>query len=603
MVNHKLNLPSAGRVLLTLCLVACAAGSAAAQPASGEIFPLADVKAGQHGEVWTVFQGTQPEPFAVEVSGIILNALGPGKSVILCKLTDPRVQDMGAVAGMSGSPLYIDGKFAGALSYQLQRFETIRYAGFTPAADMAEVADRVGGSASPGPGNPAPAGPETPSGPTADSELAFRPMKPVFALGGVSPRAAALMAPQFAALGFGVIAIGGSSQGSQAAGLAGTSAAPAPALRPGDAVSVALTTGDITLAGTGTVSRVDGNRIVAFGHPMLSMGDVQFPMCSAEVVAILPSNLESTKIANIGPVIGSITEDRLSAVSGTLGPGPEMTDVDVIAGAGRAQRTIRFQVVRDKQIAPMIMLTAIVEAIYGSNDSEPSEGFRIVSTVTFSPTQEITRESVYAGQQGFAQGMFEFLVGLSGELQNPFEKAMAKHVQFRVEPLEANPAITIDQFQLSRSVVRSGEALQVTLAWRDYQGAPETRTVDVPVDPAWAGKTLEVLAVPGRVLDELTGHGHVFRPGQLRSFGAYLDGMRDIRPEDGIFIAVVEKSSLFFDQAASTPDTPASIERISAAADSARYQTHDALVPLWETHILPGKVSFTQFRRTVRVVE
>src|SRR5271154_4208033 len=129
--------------LVFLALLALMAGPAAGQPAQAELFPLSDVKAGQKGEVWTVFQGTKPEPFSVEVTGIIQNALGPGKSIILCKMTDPRVQDMGAVAGMSGSPLYIDGKFAGALSYQIQRFETVRYAGFTPAADLAEVQDKT----------------------------------------------------------------------------------------------------------------------------------------------------------------------------------------------------------------------------------------------------------------------------------------------------------------------------------------------------------------------------------------------------------------------------------------------------------------------------
>ena len=107
-----------GRTLSILCLLASAC-SLSAQPASGESLALADVKAGQQGEVWTVFQGTKPEAFTVEVTGIVRNALGPGKSIILCKLTDPRVQRMGAVAGMSGSPLYIGGKFAGALSYRL----------------------------------------------------------------------------------------------------------------------------------------------------------------------------------------------------------------------------------------------------------------------------------------------------------------------------------------------------------------------------------------------------------------------------------------------------------------------------------------------------
>jgi hypothetical protein len=579
-----------GRTFLTLCLLASAATRASAQPVSAEAMPLADIRAGQQGVVWTVFQGTKPEPFAVEVTGVVLNALGPGKSIILCRLTDPRVQDMGAVAGMSGSPLYIDGRFAGALSYQMQHFETVRYAGFTPAADMAEVGDRV---AAP----PADASP--PAGSASDSGPAFRAMKPVFALGGVSPRTASIMGPEFETLGLGVMAVGGSSQGQEA----GAAQPASRALQPGDAVSVALTTGDITLAGTGTVSRVDGNRVTAFGHPMLGLGDVQLPMCSAEVVAILPSTNESYKIANIGPVIGSITQDRLSAVSGLLGAGPEMTDVQVITGKSGAPHTIHFQVVRDKRIAPMVMLTGVVEGVFGSNENEASEGFRIVSTVNFSPTQQITREAVYASEQGFQAGLYEFLVGLSAELQNPFEKALPTTVQFRIEPLDANPAVTVEQFQVSRSTVRAGETFQVTLGWRNFQGAEDSRTVDIPVDPSWAGKTLEVIVAPGRVLDELTGHGRMFRPGQLRSFDAYLDAMKGSRPEDGLCIAVVEKSALFFDQAVSTPEAPASIERIAGDADSARYQRRDALIPLWETRILQGKVTFTDFHRTVRVVE
>jgi hypothetical protein len=587
------NLPM-GRTLLTLCLLLSAASSAHAQPPSGESMPLADVRAGQHGEVWTVFQGTTPEPFSVEVTGVVLNALGPGKSIILCRLTDPRVQDMGAVAGMSGSPLYIEGRFAGALSYQMQHFETVRYAGFTPAADMAEVGDR--------PSAPSVAtGDSSQPSSAADTGSAFRAMMPVFALGGVSPRTASIMAPEFATLGLGVVAVGGSSEGAPAGA---TAPQGAPALKPGDAVSVALTTGDITLAGTGTVSRVDGNRVTAFGHPMLSLGDVQLPMCSADVVAILPSTMESYKVANVGPVIGCITQDRLSAVSGVLGAGPEMTDVQVVTASGNApERTIHFQVVRDKRVAPMIMLTGVVEGVFGSNDSQPAEGFRILTTVNFSPTQQITRETVYAGPQGFMTGLFEFLVGLSGELQNPFEKALPTSVHFRIESLDDNPAVTVEQFQVSRTTVRAGETFQVTLGWRNFQGAVDSETVDIPVDASWTGKTLEVIVAPGRVLDELTGHGHMFRPGQIRSFDAYVDAMKGSRPEDGLCIAVVEKSALFYDQAVSTPDAPASIERIAGDADSARYQKRDALIPLWETRILQGKVSFTDYHRSVRVVE
>jgi hypothetical protein len=264
--------------------MACACAAAAAQPAPGDIMPLSEVRAGQRGEVWTVFRGVKPEAFAVEVSGVVLNALGPGKSIILCRLTDPRVQDMGAVAGMSGSPLYIDGRFAGALSYQMQHFETVRYAGFTPAADMEEVAERRVRIRQPPPaGSRIPRDPRNPGLPTS-AIPGFSAMRPVFALGGVSPRTASIMAPRFESLGLSVVAVGGSSQGSLQAAVRSRQ----PRSRPGRRGVGGPHDGRHHACGTGTVSRVDGNRVVAFGHPMLGLGDVQLPMCSAEVVAILP---------------------------------------------------------------------------------------------------------------------------------------------------------------------------------------------------------------------------------------------------------------------------------------------------------------------------
>jgi len=252
-----------------------------AQPADAPVLPLSDLRPGMKGEVWTVFKGRAPEPFAVQVTGILQNALGPGKSMILCELTDPRVQGMGAVAGMSGSPLYIDGKVVGVLSYQIQRFETVRYAGFTPISDMLEVSALPSGKDGLTP-TPIPVkGERQGTRGAGDFAASFTPMTPAFSLGGLAPEVAAMFEPQFSALGLNVTALGGNLGN-------GDAAAPAPAaLHPGDVVAVALATGDISLAGTGTVSHVAGNRILAFGHPMLSLGATELPMASAEVVTIL----------------------------------------------------------------------------------------------------------------------------------------------------------------------------------------------------------------------------------------------------------------------------------------------------------------------------
>jgi hypothetical protein len=566
------------------------------QPVDAPIIPLDELKPGQQGVVWTVFQGTQPEPFSVEITGVLRNALGPGKSLIVCQLTDPRVQKMGAVAGMSGSPLYVEGKLAGALSYQIQRFETVRHAGFTPAADLDEVKNKAAlqSNALASTGRP-----------SADSS--YRTLQPVFTMGGLSPAVAELFAPQFSALGLNATALGGSTQSgtSEAAATLAPAGSVKPAsLKPGGAVAVALATGDITLAGTGTVSRVDGQRVTAFGHPMLSLGEVALPMCAAEIITILPSQMQSIKIANTGSVIGTITQDRLSAVSGTLGSGPEMIKVEVTVNPVRgAPRTLKFSVARQQQLTPTIVAAGVSQAILGSNDAGLANGFRLKSDVSFPASARIAFQTLYSGPQGFAQGLSEFVQGLAANLHNPYAKTFPEHVAFTIEPLETNPAVTLDMFQLSRTTASAGQVVQATIAWRDWQGAAHRETFDLNIDPAWTGKQLEVILAPGRALDSLTGRPRQISASELRSFEAYIAAMRDDRPTDGVCIAVVEKTSLFSDQTVATPEAPGSIERIARGADEARFRRREALLPLWETHVLPGKLLNTIVRRPLNVVD
>lgn len=578
------------------------------QPVNAPILPLDELRAGQRGEVWTVFQGTQPQPFTVEVTGVLRNALGPGKSLILCRLTDPRVQDMGAVAGMSGSPLYIHGRLAGALSYQLQRFETVRYAGFTPAADLIEVRDRAERE----PVNLASTGDAgsiaSPTVAASATSSPFQPLQPVFTIGGLSPRVADLFAPRFAALGLSTLAVGGSTQGSSEPASARLQTARSPVapvhLEPGSAVSVALATGDITLAGTGTVSVVNGDRVTAFGHPMLSLGNVALPMCSADIVAILPSNLQSTKVANTGRVIGTITQDRLSAVSGVLGPGPAMVDVDVTVEHGREpRRTLHFAVARQEQLTPMLVAAGVSQAILGSNDAGFANGFKVSSDVRFAPGESLAFQTLYSGPQGFTQGLNEFVQSLSANLQNPYARTFPDHVSFTVQPLNENPSVTLDDFQLSRTTARAGDTVDATIAWRDWQGESHRETIPIPINPAWTGKKLEVVLAPGREMDALTGRPRVIQAAELRSFPAYLAAIRDDRPSDGVSIAVMEHADMFSDQTVATPDAPGSIERIAHMADESRFQNRPALLPLWECHTLKGKLLDTVVRRPLQVVD
>ena len=580
--------------VLFVCFVVVSA--LPAQPINAPVIPLNDLKPGMQGVVWTVFKGQEPEPFTVEVTGIVRNSLGPGKSMILCALTDARVQSMGAVAGMSGSPLYIDGKLAGVLSYQIQRFETVRYAGFTPIADMLELSAL------------APPGREI-SGPTpipikgGDSERAnseFRPLHPVFSIGGLAPNVAALFEHQFSALGLSAVALGGSTQGSTDSA---NQPAPHPHLRPGDVVAVALATGDVSVAGTGTVSRVDGTRILAFGHPMLSLGATELPMANAEVVAILPSQFNSVKVSNAGDVIGTFSQDRLSGIYGEVGRKPQMVPVEVNFPGNPNRRPLHFEVVRNEQVLPTIAATGLAQAVLGSNESGVSKGFRVTTTVEFPGVEPIELRQLYPGAQGFNQGLNDFVGNLSLWLFNPYERTFPSAIRFSVEEMAETPVGSVESMQVSRASAAPDDVVEVSVGWRGFQREAQGMLSSIPIPREWAGKTLEVILTTGPALDEISGRPSAVPASQLRNFKAYISTLRNVRRSDGLYLAVVERTKLFTDQRALTADMPGSVERIARGADEARFQRRDALVPLWEIHLLPDRLFNIMVRRPLTITD
>jgi hypothetical protein len=584
-----------GRVLALLLCSFVFSTAVSAQPKDAPLISINELQPGMKGEVWTVFKGSNPEPFGVQVTGILRNALGPGKSMILCELTDARVQGMGAVAGMSGSPLYIDGKLAGVLAYQIQRFETVRYAGFTPISDMMEISalpvGKEGFSPTPIPikgGSNARA-----NSPGGD----FSPLSPAFVAGGLSPQVAELLAPQFQSLGLSFNSLGGSENGNDA-----TKQPPTP-LQAGGVVAVALAVGDITIAGTGTVSHVDGNRILAFGHPMMSLGATELPMASAEVVTILPSQLNSIKVSNTGGIIGSFSQDRLSGIYGELGRQPAMVPIEINFPGRLNRKSLHFSVVRHEQVLPIIAATGLAQAVMGSNESGFNRGFRVITTVEFPGSAPVELSQIYPGPQGFNQGLTDFVGNLSLWLFNPYERVFPERIRFSLESTPNTPQGVIEHLQISRSEAAPGEHIDLGVGWRGYQRTAATELLGLEIPAGWAGKDLEVIVTSGPTLDELTGQSHYVQIAQLRSFQEYISALRDFRESEGLYVAIVEKARLLTDQRATTPDMPGSLERIARGADETRFQRRDALTPLWEKHILPGMLFNVLIRKPLSVTD
>jgi hypothetical protein len=582
---------------LVVALGATLAGLA--QPSPVSFLPLNDLQPGTPGKVWTVFQGRRPEPFAVKVTGVLRNALGPGKSLILCELTDPRVQSMGAVAGMSGSPLYVDGKLAGVLSYQIQRFETVRYAGFTPISDMLEISSLPPGREGFAP-TPIPIKGDREGRAAAFDAAAAEglvPLTPAFSVGGLSPAVSSLLEPQFRALGLSVSGLGGSEA-------SGPDALPPPSsLHPGDVVAVALAVGDVSLAGTGTVSYVDGKRILAFGHPMLSLGAAELPMASAEVVTILPSQYNSIKVSNTGGIIGSFSQDRLSGVYGELGRKPAMVPIEVDFPGRTNRKALHFEVVRHEQILPLVAATGLAQAVTGSNESGFAGGFKVTTTVEFPGAAPVEVSQIYPGPQGFSQGLGDFVKNLSLWLFNPYERVFPERIRFAVEDTPDRPQGVVELMQVSRASAAPGDRIDVTVGWRGFQRPAASEVVSLDVPAAWAGKSLEVVLTTGPELDEMTGRTRAVPVAQLRSFDEYLSALRSFRESDGLYLAVVERTHLLTDQRETIQDMPGSLERIARGADGARFQRRDALAPLWEKRLLPGRLFSGTLRKPLAVTD
>ena len=583
-------------LLRSLLVLLAFAVQLAAQPHNAPLMALEELQPGMKGEVWTVFKGSSPEPFGVQVTGVLRNALGPGKSMILCELTDPRVQSMGAVAGMSGSPLYIDGKLAGVLAYQIQRFETVRHAGFTPIKDMLEVTalPATRDTFAPTP-IPIKGGQNTRSALDGD----IKPLTPAFSAGGLSPLVSGLLAPQFESLGLSFNALGGSdSSGEQTS----ASGAP-PVLQPGGVVAVALAVGDITIAGTGTVSHVDGSHVLAFGHPMMSLGATELPMASAEVVTILPSQFNSIKVSNTGAIIGAFSQDRLSGIYGELGREPAMVPVEITFPTRQNRKTLNFRVVRHEQVLPLIAASGLAQAVNGSNESGFTRGFRVTVSVDFPGSEPVELSQIYPGPQGFNQGLSDLVGNLSLWLFNPYERVFPERIRFAVEDTRDSPQGIVEQLQISRTSAAPGEHVDLGLGWRGYQRPPAMESLGLDIPREWAGKELEVIVTTGPSLDELTGRPRSVAVAQIRGFEEYISALREFRRSDGLYVAVVEKTRLLTDQRDTTAEMPGSLERIARAADEARFQRRDVYAPLWEKHILPGNLFSILLRKPLEITD
>src|SRR6185312_10827066 len=339
------------RRLFFSCVVLCISLSPALQSQTFtpyKTIAVKDIHAGMKGVAYTVFQGTKPEPMDVEVLGILKNANGPKGDIILVRLGGEKAQYTGVVAGMSGSPVYLNGKLAGALAFRIGEFSKEPIAGVTPIGEMLEISamDRSPGEgtveAKAGPAIPEKTGsPSLAHLPASNFENFLKPIETPLVFNGFSEEAVKQFAPQFASAGIvPVMGVGSVSDSKQ----------PEP-LEPGSAISAILVRGDMDIAATCTVTYMDAHHLLACGHPLLQFGMVDLPMTKAEVLATLPSPLNAFKIVNATEPVGAFVQDRHTGILGEFGKQPEMIPVTLNIHGGASDKQFHYEVLNNANLS------------------------------------------------------------------------------------------------------------------------------------------------------------------------------------------------------------------------------------------------------------
>jgi hypothetical protein len=451
-------------------------------PAITKFFPLSEIHKGMQGVVYTVFEGTKPEPMGVEILGVLHNALGPRQDMILARLEGAKPEYTGVVAGMSGSPVYIDGRLVGALAYRIGQFSKEPICGITPIGSMMGVEEqhRTPATEFAGSGDTAPSEPGAGAISSGDaSGPLIQPIDTPLVFSGFSPDALRLW-KEHAPLGLVPVEGVGGSESSEKQ--------PDPMV-PGSAVSAVLVRGDLDIAATCTVTYIDPKKMLACGHPITQFGPVSMPMTKADVVATLPSPLEAFKIINTTETVGSITEDRESAIMGEFGKPAHMIPVTLrvtregVGGdPGQELEALHFEVIDQPQITPMAVMVAVYQGLMQENTYSAQTTYHVQGSVKLSGYPSVKLNSLVAPTDALPANL-QTALALGERFTRLYDNAARRtpieSVDLEVAAIPRRLTAEIESAHTSRVEVHAGDTITVEATILPWHG--ERRNVRVPV--------------------------------------------------------------------------------------------------------------------------
>ncbi len=568
-------------------------------------FAIDELRPGMKGVARTVFSGKETQDFGVEILGVMPGFPGPRQSTIVARLHGSNVEKTGVFAGMSGSPVYIDGRLVGAIAFSFP-FSKEPIAGITPIKQMIDIFEK-GSVESQRPKEPRAISfaqlastewkPTLPKQAVTSTQLIapvstgsplisllgqqMTPISTPVVFGGISQESLSMFASQLIANGLLPVSGAGGSAAITSLGQATEST-----LIPGSSLSVQLVRGDYSIAASGTVTFRDGDRIYAFGHPFLSLGAADMPMTETSVVTVVPTVNGSFKLSVPGQMMGAISQDRAAGVFGRLGKSPKMIPVKINLHTSRDRtETYSYEVANDSFLTPLLLNITVFNTITSSERVLGESTISIKGAINVKGQDSIQLERRFSASNSAIQAAGSVAGPISSLLGSGFEDVEIDGVTLDISSTDTKYTGTLERIALDRNEVRRGEQIEIHAYVRTETGKQFVQRIPVQIpDDATPGQLL-VFVGDGNALQEGSA-AKAFLPTDL---GQLVKAINRVKKSDRLYVKlfrITPGAVIGTDELPNLP--PSMVATLNSDRTSGGY-IPTALSPVWEMELPPAE--------------
>ncbi|HUQ49281.1 MAG TPA: SpoIVB peptidase S55 domain-containing protein [Terriglobales bacterium] len=530
-----------------------------------ELMPLSEIRPGMRGVAKTVFQGTVPEEMGVEILGVMKNANGPQSDIILAKLVGTKPEFTGVVAGMSGSPVYINGKLIGALSFRIGVFSKEPIAGITPIEEMLEIneldsavppqtsfsmQDKKSESSSAS----SPTSSAATSSPSLNSMVqTMTPIAAPLVFNGFSDETLERFLPQFASAG--VIPV---------KGMGGSSDQPQPEpIEPGSSVGIVLARGDMDIAATCTVTYISPERLLACGHPIFQFGKVDMPMTKSTVMATLASQFNAFKIASATETIGSFKQDRHTGIMGRFGEESRMVPVTVTLHGGTKPKVFKYEMMNNPKLTPILVSATVFNALQALNEHGEESTYRMRGKIDVNGYPSVRMQNMYApGDLAPTTVAVAMSVGdkFSRIYDNAYQTPDIKGIELEFDLVRERRLVRLESARTDVTEARPGEEVTVEVVLRPYRGDRIVRQVPVRIPTSTPKGNLRILVSDGETLDRARRVNPAF--GRKLDLAATIATLNKDRVNSRLYVSLLEANPQAIVEDKVMPTLPLSVMNV-----------------------------------------